>query len=92
MLSADSVFKITFKSNARSAFLVMFKATGLKNLYLFTHKAGTVLTERGLHICGLSKSMDETHLAVKQRAGFHEVVYHLLPADLPVPVRESRPG
>lgn len=55
---------------------------------MFTHKAGAVLAERGLDVGGLSKRVDETHLAVKQRAGFHEVVYHLLSADLPVSVRE----
>lgn len=57
---------------------------------MFTHKAGAVLAERRLDIRGLSKSVDETHLAVKQRAGFHEVVYHLFPANLPVSVRGSR--
>lgn len=58
--------------------------------YIFTHKAGAVLAECRLDICGLSKSVDETHLAVKQRAGFHEVVYHLFPANLPVSVRGGR--
>lgn len=57
---------------------------------VFTHKAGTVFTERGLDVGGLSKSVDETHLAVKQRAGFHEVVNHLLPADLPVSVTANK--
>lgn len=57
---------------------------------MFTHKASTVFTERGLDIGGLSKSVDETHLAVQQRAGFHKVVYHLFPADLPVSVRGRR--
>ena len=57
---------------------------------MFTHEAGAVLAECGLHICGLSESVDETHLAVKQRAGFHEVFCHLFPADLPVPVGGER--
>lgn len=52
-----------------------------------TYKAGTVFTECGLDIGGFSESVDEAHLAVKQRAGFHEVVYHLFSADLPVSVR-----
>lgn len=51
-----------------------------------THKAGAVLAERGLYVGGLRKSVDETHLAVQQRAGFHKVVYHFLSADLPVSV------
>lgn len=55
-----------------------------------THKAGAVLTERGLDVGGLSESVDETHLAVKQRAGFHKVIYHLLSADLPISVRGSK--
>lgn len=54
-----------------------------------THKAGAVLAERGLDVGGFSESVNETHLAVKQRAGFHKVVDHLLSADLPVSVRES---
>lgn len=49
-----------------------------------------MLTERGLDVGGLSESVDETHLTVEQRARFHKVVYHLLSADLPVPVKESR--
>lgn len=56
---------------------------------MFTHKAGAVLAERGLNVSGLSKSMNETHLAVKQRAGFHKVVYHLVSADLSVSVRRE---
>lgn len=52
-----------------------------------THKAGAVLTECGLHIGGFGESVNETHLAVEQRAGLHKVVDHLLPADLPVSVR-----
>jgi len=51
---------------------------------LFTHEAGAVLAERGLDVAGLRERVDEAHLAVEQRAGFHEVVDHLLPADLPV--------
>lgn len=51
-----------------------------------THKAGAVLAERGLYVGGLRKGVDETHLAVQQRAGFHKVVYHFLSADLPVSV------
>lgn len=43
-----------------------------------------MLAERGLDIRGLGERVDETHLAVKQRAGFHKVVDHLFPADLPV--------
>ena len=54
-----------------------------------THKAGAVFTERGLDVGVLSERVDEAHLAVKQRAGFHEVVDHLVPADLPIPVRGS---
>lgn len=57
---------------------------------VFTHKAGTVLAECGLDIGGLSESVDETHLAVQQRAGFHKVVYHLFSADFPVSVKESK--
>lgn len=56
---------------------------------MFTHKASTVLTERGLDVGGLSEGVDEPHLAVKQRAGFHKVVYHLFSADLPVPVKKK---
>ena len=52
--------------------------------WVLTHKASAVLAEGGLHIRGLGKCVDEAHLAIKQRAGFHEVVNHLLPADLPV--------
>lgn len=51
---------------------------------VLTHKASAVLAEGGLHIRGLGKRVDEAHLAVQQRAGLHEVVDHLLPADLPV--------
>lgn len=43
-----------------------------------------MLAERGLDIRGLGERVDETHLAVKQRAGFHKVVDHLVLADLPV--------
>lgn len=49
-----------------------------------THKASAVLAECWLHVRGLCKCVDEAHLAVKQRAGFHEVVNHFLPTDLPV--------
>ena len=55
-----------------------------------THKAGAVLAECGLDVGSLSESVDETNLAVEQRAGFHKVVYHLVSADLPVSVKESR--
>lgn len=51
---------------------------------VLTHKASAVLAEGGLHVRGLGKCVNEAHLAIKQRAGFHEVVDHLLPADLPV--------
>lgn len=51
---------------------------------MLTHKASAVLAECWLHVRGLGKCVDEAHLAVKQRAGFHEVVNHLFPADLPV--------
>lgn len=54
---------------------------------MFTYKAGAVLTEGGLDVGGLSKSVDKSHLAVEQGARFHEVVDHLLSADLPVSVR-----
>lgn len=74
---------MTFKGRAHTVFGVTYKK-------VFTHKAGAVLAERGLDIRSLSKRVDETHLAVKQRAGFHKVVYHLFPADLPVSVRGSR--
>ena len=57
---------------------------------MFTHKAGAVLTESGLDVGGLSESVDETHLAVKQRAGLRKVVDHLFSADLPVSVRGSK--
>lgn len=57
---------------------------------MFTHKAGAVLAERGLDVGALSESVDETHLAVEQRTGFHKVVDHLLSADLPVSVREKQ--
>lgn len=57
-----------------------------------THKAGAVLAERWLHVRGLCKRVDEAHLAVKQRASFHEVVDHLLPADLPVSGEERERG
>lgn len=53
---------------------------------MFTYKAGAVLAECGFDVGGLSKSVDETHLAVKQGAGFHKVVYHLISADLPISV------
>lgn len=56
---------------------------------MWTHKAGAVFAERGLDVGGLGESVDEAHLAVKQRAGFHKVVYHLISADLPVSVRGS---
>ncbi len=57
---------------------------------MFTHKAGAVLAECGLDVGGLGKSVDEAHLAVKQRAGFQKVVYHLFSADLPVSARGSK--
>lgn len=57
---------------------------------MFTYKAGAVLAERGFDVGGLGKRVDEAHLAVEQRAGFHEVVNHLLPADLAVSVTERR--
>lgn len=57
---------------------------------VFTHKAGAVLAECGFDVGGLSEHVDEAHLAVEQRAGFHEVVDHLLPADLAVSVNEGR--
>lgn len=56
---------------------------------MLTHKAGTVFTECGLDVGGFSESVDEAHFAVKQRAGFHKVVYHLFSADLPISVRGS---
>lgn len=51
---------------------------------MLTHEASAVLAECWLHVRGLGKRVDEAHLAVKQRAGFHEVVNHLFPTDLPV--------
>lgn len=57
---------------------------------VFTHKAGAVLAERGFDVGGLGERVDEAHLAVEQRAGFHEVVDHLLPADLAVPAKRRR--
>lgn len=51
-----------------------------------------MLAERGLDIRGLGERVDETHLAVKQRAGFHKVVDHLFPADLPVPEKQRSHG
>lgn len=51
---------------------------------MLTHKASAVLAECWLHVRSLGKCVDEAHLAVKQRAGFHEVVNHLFPTDLPV--------
>lgn len=56
---------------------------------MFTHKACAVLAERGLDVRGLGERVDEAHLAVKQRAGFHKVVDHLFPADLPVSEKGS---
>ena len=50
-----------------------------------THKSGAVLAEGGLDVGGLGEGVDEAHLAVEQRAGLHEVVDHLLPADLAIP-------
>lgn len=57
---------------------------------MFTHKAGAVLAERGFDVGGLGECVDEAHLAVEQRAGLHEVVDHLLPADLAVSAEEGR--
>lgn len=57
---------------------------------VFTHKAGAVLAECGFDVGGLSEHVDEAHLAVEQRAGFQEVVDHLLPADLAVSVNQGR--
>lgn len=57
---------------------------------MFTHKASTVLAECRLDVGGLSKSVNEAHLAVKQRTGFHKVVDHLFSADLPVSVMEGK--
>lgn len=57
--------------------------------WVVTHKASAVLAEGGLHVRGLSKRVDEAHLAVKQRASFHEIVNHLLSADLPISGREK---
>lgn len=72
---------------AASAGLVAVHPAGFTLVALLVetpYKAGTVLTECGLDIGGLSESVDETHLAVQQRAGFHKVVYHLFSADFPV--------
>lgn len=60
-------------------------AIKLEKCQCFTYKASTVFAECGLHVGGLRESVDEAHLAVKQRAGFHKIVYHLFSADLPVP-------
>lgn len=49
------------------------------------YKAGAVFAEGGFHICGLNKGVYEAHLAVEQRTGLHEVIYHLLSADLSIP-------
>lgn len=57
---------------------------------VFTHEAGAVLAERGFDVGGLDERVDEAHLAVEQGAGLHEVVDHLLPADLAVSAREGR--
>lgn len=40
-----------------------------------------MLTESWLNIGGLQEGMDEAHFAVEQRAGFHEVMHHLLSTD-----------
>lgn len=57
---------------------------------VFTHEAGAVLAERGFDVGSLDERVDEAHLAVEQGAGLHEVVDHLLPADLSVSAREGR--
>lgn len=74
-------------SQAASAGFVAVHPTGFTLVALLVeapYKAGAVLAERGLDVGGLSESVDEAHLAVKQRAGFHKVVYHLISANLPV--------
>lgn len=53
---------------------------------MFTHESGAVLAECGFDVSGLGEGVDETHLAVQQRAGFHKVVYHLISADLAISV------
>lgn len=60
-----------------------------KNVYVLTYKAGAVLAECWLHIRVLCKCVNEAHLAVKQWAGFHEVVDHFLPTDLSVSGEET---
>lgn len=54
-----------------------------------THQSCTVNAEGGLDVVGLHKRVDETHLTVEQGTRFGEVIDHLLPADLPVPMETA---
>lgn len=88
MLMADALGPFTaLHSQTTSTRLVTINSTRFTLVSLFVeapYKASAVFTEGGFDVGGLCEGVDEAHLTVEQRAGLHEVVDHLFPADLPI--------